>query len=120
MNKSPEDNKGKTCIFLGSGFSNAILGIPIQKNFVDDFFKKLSPESPVTKDKELIKAIGDIEVVMSYYHNLAYSPLATPESKLIYKRKIINLRSEMAQYLYDYSWKKKRKRSRFTVNENRK
>ncbi len=93
----------KVCIFTGSGFSKAIFNQKIQNEFLPDFLK-------VEENKEylkylsddlvsLIEAIGDVEVIMSHYFNMAYSDLGynkPPSAK--HQREIIFFRMALAIY----------------------
>ncbi|MBI3129691.1 MAG: SIR2 family protein [Candidatus Tectomicrobia bacterium] len=101
------DGKGVTVLFLGSGFTRGIGRIPTQKegSFIDSvlgdgrearisFYKINGVPLPTW-----IRKIGDIEVCMSHLHNLAYSNLATPSSKGMAKKAIINLRSAIRDYM---------------------
>lgn len=91
------------CIFTGTGFSNAIFGQKIQNDFINDFLD--SDESKIfieclPKDlKSMLNKINDIELVMSHYHNLAYSDLKRHINNWRqYKRDIVFLRSAISVY----------------------
>lgn len=78
------DGKGVTVLFLGSGFSKAVGGVPIQKDFLDMLLlgerKKWVDECGLmiggNKLSDWMLRIKDIELCMSHLHNLAYSGLA--------------------------------------------
>lgn len=109
------DNKTVTCLFLGSGASYALAGIPIQRDFLCSLLTEErskwidecdEPRMTIggAKLSEWMLEVGDIELCMSHLHNMAYSkPLPKgllPEGDQRYcVRAIINLRAAIADYL---------------------
>lgn len=109
------DNKTVTCLFLGSGASRALAGIPIQRDFLCSLLTEErskwvdecdDPRMTIggAKLSEWMLEVGDIELCMSYLHNMAYSePLPKkplPQGDRNYcVRAIINLRAAIADYL---------------------
>jgi hypothetical protein len=90
----------------GSGFSKAIFDQKIQQNLLDDFIN--SPESKHYIDflpddlVSLVRAIDDIELIMSHYLNLGYSGLPhKPKRSKTHQRGIIFLRMALAIYFRD-------------------
>jgi len=89
-----------TCIFVGSGFSKAIFGQKLQHGFTEDLLTL--PVARQFLGDELIlllEKIRDIELVMSHFHNLAYSSQRADNPKRNqHIRDIIFLRTAIAVY----------------------
>lgn len=104
------NKKGITCLFLGSGASNALADIALQKDFLKEILNKdhkgWIEESGVgkikqTKFSDWLVSVNDIELCMSYLHNVAYTtPKKAKNGKqLSYKAAHINLRTAVVDYL---------------------
>lgn len=108
---SPSDKK-VTCLFLGSGASNALAGIPLQNQFLCSMLneEKASWINNCGVEGEIkigdiplsswILDIGDVELCMSYLHNRAdYEDSSPCQSKRNARRAIVNIRVAIADYL---------------------
>jgi len=105
-----------TCLFLGSGASRELANIPTSRHFLgpvleegrDQWIDDYKPENKKLKigDKSLsqwMSGVEDIELVMSYLHNVAYSepfPRRFPAGQRQHAyQAIINMRAAIAVFL---------------------
>lgn len=92
-----------TCIFVGAGSSKALFDVPIQSDLIPNLllWDDRNDNRPHLSQplRRLLKAIRDIELVLSHYHNLAYQRGAGRNSE--YVREFLLLRVALAQYLDD-------------------
>jgi hypothetical protein len=93
-----------TCLFLGSGASKALAGIPTQEDFIELILQTIKDHRIELYTNvcglNLAKWMGnagDIELCMSHLHNLAYSGLAHDWNAMNdAKTDIVNLRTAIA------------------------
>jgi len=131
--------KPVTCVFLGSGASKALAGIPIQRNFlcsvlteersqwIDDCHIRESEKLKICKSSlsSWMLEVEDIELCMSYLHHVAYANSKSNEaitSEVKHARRaIVNLRAAIAVYLKDFNPQvglTERFRKRFKLNDD--
>lgn len=109
--------KPVTCLFLGSGASHALAGIPMQREFlcsvltkerarwIDDDCKIKDFDMKIGNSElsSWMLNVGDIELCMSHLHNVAYTNSQSNESlsaaEKHARRAIVNLRAAVADYL---------------------
>jgi len=94
------DSQRTICIFTGAGFSKALFDQKLQHEFTDDLLTCETATAFLSDElKHLLQAIKDIELVMSHFHNLAYSDQRTHDPNWRrHKRDIIFLRTAIAVY----------------------
>lgn len=97
------DPQRTICIFIGSGFSKAIFGQKLQNEFTDDLLAFPQAREFLSDElTQLLEKIKDIELVMSHFHNLAYSDQSKHNPKLKqHIRDILLLRTAIAVYFRD-------------------
>jgi SIR2-like domain len=89
-----------TCIFVGSGFSNALFGQKLQSEFASDLLGLPTAKKFLSSELiQLLEKIENIELVMSHIHNLAYSNQSNHNTnRRRHIRDIIFLRTAIAVY----------------------
>lgn len=104
-----------TCIFLGSGASYALAGIPLQNQFLCSVLNEERAEwiDHCGVDREIkignrrlsswMLDVSDVELCMSYLHNRAdYADSSPSESKRNARRAIVNMRVAIVDYLRNF------------------
>jgi SIR2-like domain len=92
-----------TCIFLGAGSSAALFSVPIQSHLIEALLSWDAPNEshPHLSQhlRRMLSTVGDIELVLSHYHNLAYPKKVGRNSGIV--REFMLLRVALAQYMDD-------------------
>lgn len=115
-----------TCLFLGSGASHALAGIPMQREFLcsvlakgrDKWIDDCDPVSNMSIGGSSLSSwmldVKDIELCMSHLHNVAYvmsnrqpNGSLAPGEKRHATRAIVNMRAAIADYLKTFQPKPK-------------
>ncbi|HZR46377.1 MAG TPA: SIR2 family protein [Candidatus Manganitrophaceae bacterium] len=104
-------SKAVTCLFLGSGASNELAGIPGTSNFLDEVLKegrdRWIDDAGLTIGNEPLSSwmrrVGDLELCLSYLHQVASGGRRaddpTASQKIPAIQTIINVRAAIAEYL---------------------